>query len=73
MKWTLLTLAFMNFNDKPILIGESWIVQIVGLKNPGENKPDEELGLREKALRDTRIRNIHEMEELKRAEDNASS
>ena len=29
----------------------------------------EELALREKALRDTRIRNIHEVEELKRAQD----
>ena len=29
----------------------------------------EELGQREKALRDTRIRNIHEVEELKRAKE----
>ena len=29
----------------------------------------EELAQREKALRDTRIRNIHEMEELKRAQE----
>ena len=31
----------------------------------------EELALREKALRDTRIRNVHEMEELKRVPGNA--
>ena len=30
---------------------------------------NEEFTLREKALRDTRIRNIHEMEELKRAQE----
>ena len=29
----------------------------------------EEMALREKALRDSRIRNIHEMEELKRAQE----
>ena len=44
---------------------------IVEMNNPEESKPDfhGELALREKALRDTRIRNIHEKEELKRAQE----
>ena len=35
-----LTLAFVNFNDKLILTGWNWIVQIVGMKNPDESKPE---------------------------------
>ena len=54
------TCAFVNFNDKLILSGWDWMMQIVG----EQIRLQEELALREKALRHTRIRNIHEMEAL---------
>ena len=53
VKWILLILAFVNFNDKLIsAVGIKWCTL-----------------RREKALRDTRIRGIHEMEELRRAQE----
>ena len=64
-------LAFVNFDDKLILTRWNWIVQIVGMKNPEESKPDYAKNWRceEKTLRDTRIRTMHGMEELKRAQE----
>ena len=43
----------------------------MGVKNLEESKArlHEELALREKALRDTRIRTVHGVEELKRAQE----
>ena len=67
----LLTLALGNFSDKLILTGWIWILQIVGMKNPGEKKPDYTKNWRyeKKTLRDTGIRTFHGMEELKKAQD----
>ena len=62
----------MNFNDKLILIGLNWIVSAnCGYEESRREQArlHEELALREKALRDTRIRNIPEVEELKRAQE----
>ena len=61
----------MNFNDKLILIVWNWIAVNCGYEESRRLQPrlHEELAQREKALRDTRIRNIHEMEELKSAQE----
>ena len=69
MKWILLTLAFVNFNDK----AHSQLLELDDVNCGYEEsrreqvRLQEELALRERerALRDTRIRNIHEMEELR--------
>ena len=60
----------MNFNDKLNLIVLNWNSAYCGYveSRREQARQHEELALRENALRDTRIRNFHEMEELKRAQ-----
>ena len=71
VKLILLTLAFVNFKDKLIPIVRNWIAQNCGYETSRRDQPrlHEESAQREKALRDTRIRNVQEVEELKRAQE----
>ena len=70
VKWILSTLAFVNFSGKLLnLSGWSWRMSISDMKKPEESNFVHELVTKEKALRDTRIRRIHEMEELRRAQE----
>ena len=61
----------MNFNDKLIPIVGKWIAFFVSMKNLEESRPDftKNCVNDKKALRGTRIRNIHEMEELRRVKE----
>ena len=53
----------MSFSSKLMLSDWNWKTPIT------EVRLQEELVMKEKALRDTQIRSIHEMEEMKRAQE----
>ena len=61
----------MNFKDKLIPIVWKWTHVNHGYEESRREQATlhEELAQREKALRETRIRSIHEVEELKRAQE----
>ena len=65
------TSASVNYNDKRKSKDWRYKTHNTDLLSPGENKLDykEELSMKEKVLRNTQIRKMHEMGEMKRAQE----
>ena len=78
IKCDLSTIALLSFRNKLMLKDWKWRTPITGMLNLEENnyaprrdqvRLQEELVMKEKALRDTQIRSMHEMGEMKRAQE----
>ena len=65
------TILFVIFRDNLIPIVWKSIVPVKAVKNLEESRPDfmKNLAQRERVLRETQIRSIHEVGELKRAQE----